>query len=89
MLEAWVAHLAGARGHADQIKHLDSARCTFTILMSPRVTTLCTQALKDDGVFGTVDIQAFPLELVPLEKDVLSLEYPDSYAAMYQVSLRL
>lgn len=54
--------------------------------MAPRVSVLCTQALKDDGVYGAIDLQPFPLELVPLEKDVLSLEYPNSYAAIFQVS---
>lgn len=56
------------------------------MLMAPRLSVLCEQALKDAGVYGSVDLRALPLELVPLEKDVLSLECSDSYASIFKVS---
>lgn len=54
--------------------------------MAPRISTLCTAILQDSGVYGQLEIEAFPLELIPLEKDVLSLEVPESYKAIFSVS---
>lgn len=41
------------------------------------MTALCTTVLSDLGVLGSLEIQEFQLGLIPLEKDVLSLEYED------------
>ncbi|GAA5919703.1 hypothetical protein JCM1841_000755 [Sporobolomyces salmonicolor] len=49
----------------------------YHLLVVPRMTTLCTTVLSDLGVLGSVDVQDFQLGLIPLEKDVLSLEYED------------
>jgi hypothetical protein len=65
---------------------MDSNKFTHTLLMIPRINTVCTSILQDNGVYGQIDIEAFPLELIPLEKDVLSLEVPDSYKSIFLVS---
>ncbi|BGP23278.1 Vacuolar protein-sorting-associated protein 33 [Rhodotorula toruloides] len=49
----------------------------YHLLVVPRMTALCTKALSDLGVLGSLEIQEFQLGLIPLEKDVLSLEYED------------
>ncbi|GAA5873302.1 hypothetical protein JCM1840_000022 [Sporobolomyces johnsonii] len=49
----------------------------YHLLVVPRMTTLCTTVLSDLGVLGSIDVQDFQLGLIPLEKDVLSLEYED------------
>jgi hypothetical protein len=66
---------------------MDSNKFTHTLLMIPRINTVCTSILQDNGVYGQIDIEAFPLELIPLEKDVLSLEVPDSYKSIFLVNL--
>ncbi|KAJ8295842.1 Vacuolar protein sorting-associated protein 33A [Rhodotorula toruloides] len=49
----------------------------YHLLVVPRMTALCTTVLSDLGVLGSLEIQEFQLGLIPLEKDVLSLEYED------------
>lgn len=39
------------------------------------MTSLCTSILSDLGVLGSLEIQELQLGLIPLETDVLSLEY--------------
>lgn len=41
------------------------------------MTSLCTSILSDLGVLGSLEIQELQLGLIPLENDVLSLEYED------------
>lgn len=41
------------------------------------MTSLCTTALSDLGVLGSIELQELQLGLIPLEDDVLSLEYED------------
>lgn len=59
----------------DQIKAAPAAlNHTYTLLLSPRITSVCASTLEDLGVFGSVDLHEFPMTLIPLERDVLSLE---------------
>lgn len=49
------------------------------------MTTLCTSVLSDMGVLGSIEVQEFQLGLIPLEKDLLSLEYDDVYRKLFLV----
>lgn len=40
----------------------------------PHRTLICEQLLQEERVLRKVDVGEYPLDLVPLEKDVLSLE---------------
>ncbi|CAN0563735.1 unnamed protein product, partial [Ectocarpus sp. 12 AP-2014] len=40
----------------------------------PHRTLICEQVLQEERVLRRVDVGDYPLDLVPLEKDVLSLE---------------
>lgn len=51
------------------------------------MTTLCTSILAEMGVLGSIEVQDFQLGLIPLDKDVLSLEYEDVYRKINLVSL--
>ncbi|GAA5979504.1 hypothetical protein JCM11641_005416 [Rhodosporidiobolus odoratus] len=63
---------------ADQIKAMPQPNNhIYHMLVVPRMTTLCTATLSDLGVLGSLDIEEFQLGLIPLEKDVLSLEVED------------
>ncbi|BGP14406.1 hypothetical protein JCM10213_004530 [Rhodosporidiobolus nylandii] len=65
---------------ADQIKAMpQSNQHIFHLLVVPRMTSLCTSVLSDLGVLGSLDIQEFQLGLIPLERDVLSLEADESW----------
>lgn len=58
------------------------------MLVVPRMTSICTQTLSELGVLGSIDIQEFQLGLIPLERDLLSLEYDDVYRKLALVSAR-
>ncbi|GAA98648.1 hypothetical protein E5Q_05335 [Mixia osmundae IAM 14324] len=51
-----------------------SQRHTYTVLFTPRITQTCVAQLQQFGVYGNLTVRAFPLGLVPLEHDLLSLE---------------
>lgn len=62
----------------DQIRTTpDSSQHRYHLLVVPRMTSLCTSVLSDLGVLGSLEIQELQLGLIPLENDVLSLEYED------------
>ncbi|KAI9698372.1 MAG: hypothetical protein M1836_003952 [Candelina mexicana] len=71
---------------AEQVKKLQRKGETdheFSIFWAPRRTLVCNKILENEGVLGDVSVSEFPLFFVPLEKDVLSLELPDSFRDLY------
>lgn len=70
---------------SDQVKASDTGKTTFTLLTIPKLGSLCTTALQDAGVFAALHVESFPLELVPLERDVLSMEDPTAFKSIYMV----
>lgn len=42
--------------------------------------------LEEAGIIGDVNIAEFPLYLLPLEQDILSLELDDAFGDLYLVS---
>ncbi|GAA5905682.1 tethering complex ATP-binding subunit VPS33 [Sporobolomyces salmoneus] len=69
---------------ADQIQSTPQTHNhIYHLLIVPRMTSLCTTVLADAGVLGSIDIQDFQLGFIPLDKEVLSLEYEDVYKRIY------
>ena len=46
---------------------------------------ICDQVLEEEGVHGHVAIDELELDLVPLDRDIMSLELPDFYRQFYLV----
>ncbi|CAM9687137.1 unnamed protein product, partial [Ectocarpus sp. 13 AM-2016] len=63
---------------ADQINSRIKAGAAFDfrykVYFVPHRTLICEQVLQEERVLRRVDVGDYPLDLVPLEKDVLSLE---------------
>ncbi|KAF9469737.1 ATP binding protein [Collybia nuda] len=74
-------HIKYVKIIADQIKgHIrESRKHTYTLLLVPRVSTLVTQILEEEGVLGDITISAFNLQFIPLAEDVISLEYESAF----------
>lgn len=51
----------------------------------PRVSTLVTQILEEEGVLGDVTISAYNLQFIPLAEDVVSLEYESAFKGIWVV----
>ena len=47
---------------------------------------ICDQVLEEEGVHGHVAIDELELDLVPLDRDIMSLELPDFYRQFYLVT---
>lgn len=45
----------------------------------PRKTTVCEKIFQEEGVFGDVVVGEFPVDLIPFDSDVLSLELPNAF----------
>jgi len=79
--------------HSSWIDGLEQIKSTpspnnhvYHLFVVPRMTKLCTSILEDMGVLGSIEIQDFMLGLIPIDKDVLSLEYEDVYKTIMLVS---
>ncbi|KAF7713908.1 Sec1 family protein [Penicillium ucsense] len=71
---------------AEQIKRLQNngnVEHEFSIFFSPRRTLVGNAVLEEAGIIGDVNIAEFPLQFLPLEQDLLSLELDDAFADLY------
>ncbi|KAL5640261.1 hypothetical protein ACGC1H_007510 [Rhizoctonia solani] len=70
---------------AEQIKQhsTEALQHNYTLMLVPRRTVLCDKILEDEGVFGEVTISEFPLEFIPLEDDLISLEWDNTFKEIY------
>ncbi|KAF2072482.1 hypothetical protein CYY_006214 [Polysphondylium violaceum] len=65
----------------DQVKQhaMDGLKKEYSLVFVPRGTILCSRVLEEEGVLGNFTIHEFPLDIVPFDEDVLSLELGNSY----------
>ncbi|CEM02017.1 unnamed protein product [Vitrella brassicaformis CCMP3155] len=52
---------------------------TYAVVFVPRRTEFCVQALKQQNVYADVQLRSYPLLLMPLDSDVLSLEHRHAF----------
>lgn len=72
----------------EQIKRLQknsSIEHEFSVVWVPRRTQVCNKILEESGILGDVSVEEFPLHFIPLEQDVLSLCWDDSFGDLYLV----
>ena len=56
----------------------------YTLLLTPRKTMLCERELEEQGVKDDIGrISEFQLELIPLDSDVLSMEWDSAFRELY------
>jgi hypothetical protein len=73
----------------DQIKRhaKENQKHTYTLLLVPRVSTLVTRILEEEGVLGDVTISSYNLQFIPLAEDVISLEYDNAFKEIWVVGV--
>ena len=72
----------------EQIKHLQQSsqiEHEFSVIVVPRRTLVCSKVFEDAGVLGDISLEELPLYFLPVDQDVLSLEFEDSFADLYLV----
>ncbi|KAI0274951.1 Sec1-like protein [Gloeopeniophorella convolvens] len=70
---------------ADQIKRhsAESQQHTYTLLLVPRISTLVSRVLEEEGVLGDVTISSYNLQFIPIADDVVSLENGDAFKEIW------
>ncbi|OQR90268.1 vacuolar protein sorting-associated protein 33A [Achlya hypogyna] len=74
---------AAANGVATIVKSLDPKKIRFHMLCTPKRTLACDELLKKAGVHGSIVFGEFPMDLVPYEEDVLTLELNDGFRDLF------
>ncbi|KAF8204416.1 Sec1-like protein [Mycena galopus ATCC 62051] len=70
---------------ADQIKRhaKESQKHTYTLLLVPRISTLVSRILEEEGVLGDVRISSYNLQFIPIADDVISLENDNAFKEIW------
>ncbi|KAG5219625.1 phosphatidylcholine and lysophosphatidylcholine phospholipase [Salix suchowensis] len=70
---------------ADQIKRhaRESLKHAYTVFFVPRVSTLVTRILEEEGVLGDVVVSTYNLQFIPLADDVVSLERDNTFKELW------
>jgi vacuolar protein sorting-associated protein 33A len=73
----------------DQIKRhaRESQRHTYTLFLVPRISTLVTRILEEEGVLGDVIISSYNLQFIPIADDVISLEHDSAFKEIWAVCI--
>ena len=53
----------------------------FAVFWLPRRTIACERVLQEEGVYGDVAAGELPIDLIPFDADVLSLELDTAFRA--------
>ncbi|KAF5352701.1 hypothetical protein D9756_005855 [Leucocoprinus leucothites] len=70
---------------ADQIKRhgRESQKHNYTLLLVPRLSTLVSRILEEEGVLGEVTISTYNLQFIPVADDVISLERDNAFKELW------
>ncbi|KAG8997603.1 hypothetical protein FRB94_003312 [Tulasnella sp. JGI-2019a] len=70
---------------AEQIKAASASSTprTYNLVLVPRRTILCDRVLEEEGVFGEVTITSYKLEFIPVEDDLISLEWDSTFKEIF------
>ncbi|KAJ7729250.1 Sec1-like protein [Mycena maculata] len=70
---------------ADQIKRhaKEAQKHTYTLLLVPRLSTLVSRILEEEGVLGDVRISSYNLQFIPIADDVVSLENENAFKEIW------
>ena len=78
-----IANMRLIAGHILTHKDRDKQH-VYTLLLTPRKTMLCERELEEQGVKEEIGrISEFQLELIPLDSDVLSMEWDTAFRELY------
>ncbi|KAG8815453.1 hypothetical protein FRC17_000706, partial [Serendipita sp. 399] len=69
--------IAGMKHTASGDKHI------YTLILTPRTSTLISQVLEEEGVLGEITILPYNLQFIPLEDDVISLEHENAFKEIW------
>ena len=59
---------------AKHVKRHANEDWTFVVYFMPRTTVMCQQQLQLEGIYNQILIGEYPVDLIPFDGDVLSME---------------
>ncbi|KAK7465553.1 Vacuolar protein-sorting-associated protein 33 [Stygiomarasmius scandens] len=70
---------------ADHIKRhtKESSKHNYTLLLVPRLSSLVSRLLEEEGVLGDITISAYNLQFIPIAEDVVSLECESAFKEIW------
>jgi hypothetical protein len=70
---------------ADQVKaHIrESQKHRYTLFLVPRVSTLVSRILEEEGILGDITISSYNLQFIPIADDVISLENDNAFKELW------
>lgn len=74
-------------GHTDQVKaHIrESQKDRYTLLLVPRISTLVSRIIEEEGILGDITISSYNLQFIPIVDDFISLENNDAFKELWVV----
>ena len=74
---------------SDQIKRSskESHKYRYTLFLVPRTSTLVSRILEEEGVLGDLTISSYNLQFIPVEEDIVSLEYDSAFKELWVVDI--
>ncbi|KZV82588.1 Sec1-like protein [Exidia glandulosa HHB12029] len=61
----------------------ESQNHVYTLLVVPRESSVVKRILEDEGVLGDIHISEYNLQFIPLEDDLISLEYDHAFKEIW------
>ncbi|KAG1774000.1 Sec1-like protein [Suillus placidus] len=70
---------------ADQVKaHIrESQKHRYTLFLVPRISTLVSRILEEEGILGDITISSYNLQFIPIADDVISLENDNAFKELW------
>jgi len=67
----------------------ESSKHNYTLLLVPRLSSLVSRLLEEEGVLGDITISVYNLQFIPVAEDVVSLECESAFKEIWVVSAYL
>jgi len=57
----------------------------YHLIFVPIKCVMCERILEEEGLFGNIRCYEFPMEMIPLDTDVLSMDMPHAFRECFLV----
>jgi len=73
--------------YVEQVKaHIrESQKHRYTLFLVPRISTLVSRILEEEGILGDITISSYNLQFIPIANDVISLENDSAFKEIWVV----
>ena len=62
-------------------RHRLGSKLEYSVFFMPRRSMVCEKVFQEEGIFADVTLAEYPLDFIPFDSDILSLELDTAYKA--------